>query len=776
MSSASDLQKQYKLPLLPGNTCGEELLRRNYRRAQILTAKEGSPTANRAISPRVTSVPSATTRDFDSSAVSKTAAVGAAGAAAASAASASQTATNYGAGDGVTARVLRFHAYYSESVTESSREAWRVRKVTILLYLDDMTLSVSEKKEDNSGILPQGIILKRHQVQDARTGGLVGPESLRVGGTVKFYGREYFIVDADAFTRNWYETQLGEPQGPPAEYPVDAFEAKKRVGALPKPYIESVVSRSTASGMKVMLSPQEVRATQQFLSHDREVLRCDCVWDDRDHLYGELRRFHLYYFLADDTIEIVEAYGSNSGRDPFPVFCRRQKCSKPRTVGGKQQHSNYLLGENNAATSFYTDADIKIGARVNIFGRTFLICAYNKYTAEHLEKFHGVFDHTPLVVEEEKPKPVARVPPPYNGFGDERDSLSSWRSLDLKPPRPDNAGRRKFGDDVIKFRCKLAKPSACDANRRFVLTFYLADGQLAIFEPPQRNSGIVGGKFLQKCKTRKADGSAFSPKDFFLGAQFTVNGFTFDIIESDERTLGTMEKYADAGVFPQARATLAATRLASMLKSASNDLADCMLHAAASEAPTREGLAAMAKACQLPLSEHEIATIFRFFEKHFEQGFSYADIVGLLVDGSEPRGDARDWKDIEAETLSREATSLQSVAEADRGAEAANSAALAQRAAAAAAVFNEAYNQRRRLFEQEFRQICDYSKDSKIGAPEFARVVNEKLGLTNVDTEALGAKLFPKAQPRTHIEEFMRLLHDTSTFSHTLKQLERGPQ
>ena len=30
------------------------------------------------------------------------------------------------------------------------------------------------------------------------------------------------------------------------------------------------------------------------------------AWDDRNSLYGELRPFVLHYYLADDTMEILE--------------------------------------------------------------------------------------------------------------------------------------------------------------------------------------------------------------------------------------------------------------------------------------------------------------------------------------------------------------------------------------------------------------------------------------------------------------------------------------
>ena len=36
--------------------------------------------------------------------------------------------------------------------------------------------------------------------------------------------------------------------------------------------------------------------------------------------------------------------------------------------------------------------------------------------------------------------------------------------------------------------------------RVFVLSYFMGDGSLSIFEPPQRNSGLPGGKFLERMK------------------------------------------------------------------------------------------------------------------------------------------------------------------------------------------------------------------------------------------------------------------------------------
>ena len=42
----------------------------------------------------------------------------------------------------------------------------------------------------------------------------------------------------------------------------------------------------------------------------------------------------------------------------------------------------------------------------------------------------------------------------------------------------------------------------------FVLSFFLGDDTLSIFEPPRRNSGIIGGKFLERMRVIKPGSGA----------------------------------------------------------------------------------------------------------------------------------------------------------------------------------------------------------------------------------------------------------------------------
>jgi hypothetical protein len=84
---------------------------------------------------------------------------------------------------------LRFYAYFKESVTESRIENYRIRKITIMYFLEDHTLMISEPREENSGV-PQGKFLKRRQVLREDGSGLAFlPTDFRVGTDVTILGR-----------------------------------------------------------------------------------------------------------------------------------------------------------------------------------------------------------------------------------------------------------------------------------------------------------------------------------------------------------------------------------------------------------------------------------------------------------------------------------------------------------------------------------------------------------------------------------------------------------
>merc|ERR1739848_694321 len=155
---------------------------------------------------------------------------------------------------------------------------------------------------------------------------------------------------------------------------------------------------------------------EQFLEHDRHVLRFMAEWDD--------------------TIEIREVIGSNSGRDSVPAFLKRQKLPKQaplalrqpgeitdRTVlnvfGPMGHGGRYILDSLKTGavhTMYYTDADLQMGSFINVYGRTILITDADDFTKDFYKSKYGCerFD-----IRTSAPKAPAnpRVIPPYNGFG-----------------------------------------------------------------------------------------------------------------------------------------------------------------------------------------------------------------------------------------------------------------------------------------------------------------------------------------------------------------------
>ena len=76
-------------------------------------------------------------------------------------------------------QVLRFFGFFQESVVESALETSKLRKVTLLYYLEDHSIQISEPRQVNSGT-PQGIFLKRQTVLKP-DGEPIYMEDLRVG-------------------------------------------------------------------------------------------------------------------------------------------------------------------------------------------------------------------------------------------------------------------------------------------------------------------------------------------------------------------------------------------------------------------------------------------------------------------------------------------------------------------------------------------------------------------------------------------------------------------
>ena len=114
--------------------------------------------------------------------------------------------------------------------------------------------------------------------------------------------------------------------------------------------------------------------------------------------------------------------------------------------------------------------------------------------------------------------------------------------------------------NVLMFTAKLISDFSGDKKREFVITFFLSDQTLQVYEMAVPNSGFRPGRFLQRQQTMNAKTKKlFKPSDFYIGARVVISGRTFELIEAAPHTLSIMEAHSNE--FPEASVENVANKL-----------------------------------------------------------------------------------------------------------------------------------------------------------------------------------------------------------------------
>ncbi|KAM5197481.1 EF-hand domain-containing family member C2 isoform 2-T6 [Hipposideros larvatus] len=478
-------------------------------------------------------------------------------------------------------QVLSFDAYVKDEVPGKCQEGYRIRRYKIFFYLEDDTIRVNEPEVKNSGLL-QGTFIRRHRIP------LPPPDEnefytachFNINIDVVFYGRTFRIYDCDAFTKNFLK-KMGVKLSPPGQCPED-------------PYMK--IWRKNLDNIMDVYPHESSNTLKQFLEYDRKVLRFFCLWDDSTSLFGDRRELVLRYFLSDDTIEIRELLPHNSGRSGMPFFLRRRKLPKygppgvyppgkvtDQTVlnvhGGRltvSQLRGYLLDKcklGKLEQEFYKDSDLSLGTTINVWGRKVLLCDCDEFTKTYYKNKYGIENFTSISCKAPPPPKIERKFPPYTGFGSEEDSLCSCISFLPKRPRQNNI--RKFLEkdsygnesNILRFLAKLITSQYAGMDRLFIISYFLSDDTISVFEPTDKNSVSGLQKFFKRMRVKKHGQKVFKSEpseyikaqDLYIGAQVIVNGYIFLLLSADEYTLQFMEKNSDE--FPLSKLELVLEKL-----------------------------------------------------------------------------------------------------------------------------------------------------------------------------------------------------------------------
>jgi hypothetical protein len=81
---------------------------------------------------------------------------------------------------------------------------------------------------------------------------------------------------------------------------------------------------------------------------------------------------------------------------------------------------------------------------------------------------------------------------------------------------------------ILRFESKLISTEPDDENRKFIISFYCGDDTIQVYEACDKNSGRVGGKFMERTKHKNpVSKNNYEEKDFMIGRTIFLAGYKF---------------------------------------------------------------------------------------------------------------------------------------------------------------------------------------------------------------------------------------------------------
>ena len=282
---------------------------------------------------------------------------------------------------------------------------------------------------------------------------------------------------------------------------------------------------------------------------------------------GNVKKYAISYYLCSNEMELVvqKSRGERSTMSADEPRLLLKKTLLPR---------NWREEQNGAKPIFYSADDLQCGSIVDVFGRYFLLVKCDSFTQDYYMK-RGLEQNPVPLIEEEVEKIVQPIPELGDGslpIGSYEDTLATVYGM--PKVKKDMLKVQRNQNRFIRCKACLLSDDPIDVSREFLITFYLEDDSLQVYEEQKRNSGIWSGNFLRRGKYLNEypiDGATptgrgavgkwpglegsetldtpeprpFKPQDIFLGNIIYLNGSQFQITEMDNMSLAFCETYPE---------------------------------------------------------------------------------------------------------------------------------------------------------------------------------------------------------------------------------------
>ncbi|CRK98354.1 CLUMA_CG011714, isoform A [Clunio marinus] len=477
-------------------------------------------------------------------------------------------------------KMLRFYGYFKETLPET-RTPYQIRRIKLIYFLEDDTIQIIEPLSD-SGVV-NGCLVSRQRIMKPAPFNTehITLLDLNVNETIRLLDRVYHITDCDKFTRNFLQ-RLGISVSASVEIPVDPTTELRR--------------REKESMIPKHPFPKDFKFAK-FLQNDRKVLRFSGYWDDTKSENGDIRVLDVLYHLADDTFEIKEKLPLNSGRQSNGMLLKRGKlpryACKIRDVGEDNFTVLNILGRDSLkgrfirdcldikiddeTSTYYNEHDLAIGKVINVFGRNVQLTDCDGSTREFYRQKYGIEDFQPIPIPRHSQKCMklnedSKEMPPFNGWGSYEDSEGNCLGIEPKSPKIDFKKFLSYDKLVLRFGAKMISNVRENNDRRFNITYHLANDTISVYELPCRNFGFGAGEFFGKSKFYLPGQDKFTSdrpiayrsQDFYLGATVNLRNFSFKIISADLFALKFMEDHKE--LYPLSHPTIILTKIRDRLR------------------------------------------------------------------------------------------------------------------------------------------------------------------------------------------------------------------
>jgi len=288
-------------------------------------------------------------------------------------------------------KVLRFYCVWDDRHNMFGE----LRSFILHYYLVDDTIEIREVHINNDGRDPFPILLARQRVprnyrntpyefptcvmelSEQEQTDLLNPSDLSIGKVVHIYGRDFLLYNLDEFTKQFYRQNFGA-----AESDFEAVEVNLPKGKLPQPPLPPHTGVGSAEDSYlscIAISPKAPlgqKSLPMLLQYDNKLLRYEAhletdIAEDKD------RVFIISYRLADDYVSIFEPPKDNSGTTQGKFL-----------EGGKLQRPE----SNPDMPTYLEPKDFYVGAKLTVFGRTFVIHDADKMVLSFMEDHPQLFN------------------------------------------------------------------------------------------------------------------------------------------------------------------------------------------------------------------------------------------------------------------------------------------------------------------------------------------------------------------------------------------------